>query len=434
MTAAIIVVVAIAFLLLLFLFAAIKVAREYERGIIFRLGRLLPEPKGPGLFILIPIVDRMVKVDLRTITLNIPPQEVITKDNVPVRVNAVAYFRIVEPEERNRPGRELHGRDLADRADDAPRGPRPARPGRAAVGAREDQLDPPGDHRRPDRSVGDQGLDRGGQGRRDPERHAARDGATGRGRARAAGEGDQRRGRVPGVRTPEGRGARDRGHPIALQLRYLQTLLEIGASNATTIVFPAPIELIKPFLAGPQQRREVTLRRDPISGRLVAIAPGRAGRPGAGNALIEPATQEELDECPFCAGREDRTPPGDVPAAGRRRVDRPRCPEPLSGARAAGGGHPFAGAQALLREPVGRGDRVRGSSVARRGIAAVDAGFPYPFPLINEGHTAGSSLPHSHSQIAFLREAPPAARAAGRSGRFRGDRAAPTSWSSPRTS
>ncbi len=66
-------------------------------AIVFRLGRLLPEPKGPGLFFLIPIVDRMVKVDLRTITLNIPPQEVITKDNVPVRVNAVAYFRIVDP-------------------------------------------------------------------------------------------------------------------------------------------------------------------------------------------------------------------------------------------------------------------------------------------------------------------------------------------------
>ena len=74
MTAAIVVVVAVAVILLIFLFSAIKVAREYERGIIFRLGRLLPEPKGPGLFILIPVVDRMVKVDLRTITLNIPPQ------------------------------------------------------------------------------------------------------------------------------------------------------------------------------------------------------------------------------------------------------------------------------------------------------------------------------------------------------------------------
>src|SRR5207248_853350 len=97
MTAAIIVVVILAFLVVLFLISAIKVAREYERGIVFRLGRLFPEPKGPGLFILIPIVDRMVKVDLRTITLTIPPQEVITKDNVPVRVNAVAYFRIINP-------------------------------------------------------------------------------------------------------------------------------------------------------------------------------------------------------------------------------------------------------------------------------------------------------------------------------------------------
>src|SRR6186713_2219409 len=97
MAAALILVAIILFLFVLFLVSAIKVAREYERGIIFRLGRLLAEPKGPGLFLLIPIVDRMVKVDLRTITLNIPPQEVITKDNVPVRVNAVAYFRIVDP-------------------------------------------------------------------------------------------------------------------------------------------------------------------------------------------------------------------------------------------------------------------------------------------------------------------------------------------------
>src|SRR4026209_1762400 len=97
MTALLIIVAALLFLVVLFLISAIKVAREYERGIIFRLGRLLPQPKGPGLFILIPIGDPMGKVDLRTITRNIPPQEVITKDNVPVRVNAVAYFRIVEP-------------------------------------------------------------------------------------------------------------------------------------------------------------------------------------------------------------------------------------------------------------------------------------------------------------------------------------------------
>src|SRR6266850_1373097 len=99
MNVALVVIAILALVLALFLIAAIKVAREYERGIVFRLGRLLPEPKGPGLFLLIPVVDRMVKVDLRTITLTVPPQEVITKDNVPVRVNAVAYFRIVAPKD-----------------------------------------------------------------------------------------------------------------------------------------------------------------------------------------------------------------------------------------------------------------------------------------------------------------------------------------------
>src|SRR3954451_18505063 len=99
MAAALIALAVVVFFVLLFAISAIKVAREYERGIVFRLGRLLPAPKGPGLFILIPIVDRMGKVDLRTITLNLPPQEVITKDNVPVRVNAVAYFRIVKPKD-----------------------------------------------------------------------------------------------------------------------------------------------------------------------------------------------------------------------------------------------------------------------------------------------------------------------------------------------
>src|SRR5437667_715263 len=97
MAVGLVVLVVVLFLVVLFLISAIKVAREYERGIVFRLGRLFPEPKGPGLFILIPVVDRTVRVDLRTVTLNIPRQEVITKDNVPARVNAVAYFRTVAP-------------------------------------------------------------------------------------------------------------------------------------------------------------------------------------------------------------------------------------------------------------------------------------------------------------------------------------------------
>jgi regulator of protease activity HflC (stomatin/prohibitin superfamily) len=94
---AIIVIVVAVVLLIVFALTSVRVTREYERGIIFRTGRLLKEPKGPGLFLLIPIVDRMIKVDLRTITLNVPKQEVITKDNVPARVDAVAYFRVVDP-------------------------------------------------------------------------------------------------------------------------------------------------------------------------------------------------------------------------------------------------------------------------------------------------------------------------------------------------
>jgi len=92
-----VVLVAVIFLILL-LAAAIKIVNEYERGVIFRLGRLVGA-RGPGLFFLIPIVDSMIKVDLRTVTMDVPPQEVITKDNVPVKVNAVVYFRIVNPED-----------------------------------------------------------------------------------------------------------------------------------------------------------------------------------------------------------------------------------------------------------------------------------------------------------------------------------------------
>jgi len=89
-------VVFLAIFLLIVLFSAIKILREYERGVIFRLGRLI-ETKGPGLILLIPFIDRMVKIDLRTVTLNIPPQEVITRDNVPTSVNAVCYFRVIDP-------------------------------------------------------------------------------------------------------------------------------------------------------------------------------------------------------------------------------------------------------------------------------------------------------------------------------------------------
>ena len=93
--AALIAIVIVIVVALLFLAASVRVAREYERGVVFRLGRLIGI-KGPGLFLLIPFIDKAVKIDLRTVTLNVPPQEVITRDNVTVRVNAVAYFRVTD--------------------------------------------------------------------------------------------------------------------------------------------------------------------------------------------------------------------------------------------------------------------------------------------------------------------------------------------------
>ncbi len=79
------------------LIAAVRIVQEYERGVIFRLGRIAGGPRGPGLFLIIPFIDQMVKVDLRVVTMDIPPQDCITKDNVTVRVNAVVYFRVIDP-------------------------------------------------------------------------------------------------------------------------------------------------------------------------------------------------------------------------------------------------------------------------------------------------------------------------------------------------
>jgi regulator of protease activity HflC (stomatin/prohibitin superfamily) len=246
--AALIIAAAILFLIVLFLFSAIKVAREYERGIIFRLGRLLPQPKGPGLFILIPVVDRMVKVDLRTITLNIPPQEVITKDNVPVRVNAVAYFRIVEPKNaivqvenfmvatsqiaqttlRSVLGQHLLDELLSERDKI-----------NAILQEIIDEATSPWGIKVSIVEVKDVEIPSGMQ----------------RAMARQAEAERERRAKVINAEGEFQASERLKDaalvieeHPIALQLRYLQTLLELGSSQATTIVFPAPLDLLKPFL------------------------------------------------------------------------------------------------------------------------------------------------------------------------------------------
>ena len=236
------------FIVVLFLFSAIKVAREYERGIVFRLGRLLPEPKGPGLFLLIPIVDRMVKVDLRTITLNIPPQEVITKDNVPVRVNAVAYFRIVAPKDaivqienfmvatsqiaqttlRSVLGQHQLDELLSEREKI-----------NAILQEIIDEQTAPWGIKVSIVEVKDveipQSMQRAMARQAEAERERRAKIINAEGEYQAA-----ERLKDAAVVIEE--------HPIALQLRYLQTLLELGAGNTSTIIFPAPIDLIKPFL------------------------------------------------------------------------------------------------------------------------------------------------------------------------------------------
>jgi len=248
MAAALILVAILLFIVILFLVSAIKVAREYERGIVFRLGRLLAEPKGPGLFLLIPVVDRMVKVDLRTITLNIPPQEVITKDNVPVRVNAVSYFRIVEPKNaivqvenfmvatsqiaqttlRSVLGQHLLDELLSERDKI-----------NSILQEIIDEATSPWGIKVSIVEVKDVEIPSGMQ----------------RAMARQAEAERERRAKVIAAEGEYQASERLKDaalviedHPIALQLRYLQTLIELGASQSTTIVFPAPIDLLTPFL------------------------------------------------------------------------------------------------------------------------------------------------------------------------------------------
>src|SRR3977135_2740583 len=238
----------VVFLVILFLISAIKVAREYERGIVFRLGRMFPEPKGPGLLLLIPVADPLVPVDLRTITLNIPPQEVITKDNVPVRVNAVAYFRIVAPKDAIV---QIENFMVATRHI-------PQTTLRAVLG--QHQLDELLSEREKINAILQSIID---------EQTApwgikvsiveVKDVEIPQGMQRAmARQAEAERERRAKVINAEGEfQASERlkdaalvieAHPVALQLRYLQTLLELGSSQSTTIVFPAPVDIISSFL------------------------------------------------------------------------------------------------------------------------------------------------------------------------------------------
>ncbi len=248
MVPALIAVVAVVVILILLFSASVKVAREYERGVVFRLGRLLQPPKGPGLFFLIPIIDKMVRVDLRTVTLNVPPQEVITKDNVPVRVNAVAYFRIVEPtaaivqvENYLNATSQISQTTL-----------------RAVLGQHQlDELLAERDKINAilqqiiDESTSPWGIKVSVVEIKDVEIPTGMQRAM----ARQAEAERERRAKVIAAEGEYQASERLKDaanvisvNPTALQLRYLQTLIEMSAERTTTMIVPLPLELLTPFL------------------------------------------------------------------------------------------------------------------------------------------------------------------------------------------
>jgi regulator of protease activity HflC (stomatin/prohibitin superfamily) len=235
--------------------ASVRVLREYERGVVFRLGRVM-EQKGPGLVLLIPAIDRMVRVSLRTVTMRIPHQEVITRDNVPVKVAAVVYFRVLDPR-RSVVEVEDHTNATLQIAQTTLRSVLGKADldtllcGREQLNATlqhiiDEQTDPWG-IKVTTVEIKDVGIPREMQ----------------RAMARQAEAERERRAKVIGA---EGEFQASRrlfdaaevmsANPASLQLRYLQTLLEVSGENSSTIVFPVPIDLLKPLLAAGREGAE----------------------------------------------------------------------------------------------------------------------------------------------------------------------------------
>jgi regulator of protease activity HflC (stomatin/prohibitin superfamily) len=263
------VVLVAAVLFVIFLVAsAVRIVNEYERGVIFRLGRVQGPAKGPGLFFLVPIRDRMVKIDLRTVSMNVPPQEVITRDNVPARVDAVIYFRVVDP---NRAVVEVENyvlatsqisqttlrsvlgqKDLDDLLTD-----------REAIN--EELQTIIDDHTEP------WGIKVSVVEVKDVEIPQQMQRAM----ARQAESERERRAKIIAAEgeyqaSQRLRQAADRlESPTALQLRLFQTLTEISSENSSTVILPVPMDLFRPYLGtgnGHQAAAQPEVRRDEEEG------------------------------------------------------------------------------------------------------------------------------------------------------------------------
>jgi regulator of protease activity HflC (stomatin/prohibitin superfamily) len=227
--------------------ASIRILREYERAVVFRLGRLIGG-KGPGIVLLIPIIDRMVRVDLRTITFNIPPQDLITRDNVPAKVNAVTYFRVVDPV-KSVVDVELY-RDATSQIAQTTL--------RSVLGKAELDILLSERERLNEslQQIIDEQTEPWGVKVSTVEiKDVEIPGGMQRAMARQAEAERERRAKIINA---EGEfQAAERlfdaaeiisGNPAALQLRYLQTLLEVSSNQSSTIVLPVPTDLLRPLL------------------------------------------------------------------------------------------------------------------------------------------------------------------------------------------
>ena len=244
-------------IVIIILSQAIKILREYERGVIFRLGRLVGA-KGPGLILLIPIIDKMVRVSLRVITMDVPPQEIITKDTVPVKVNAVIYFRVVNPENS-----VVEIQDFINATSQIAQTTL-----RSVLGQMElDELLSQRDkinqtlQKIVDEHTGPWGVKVTAVETKDVELPESMKRAM-------AKQAEAERERRAKIIHAEGEyqaseklvkaAERIATQPMALQLRYLQTLTEVAADKNSTTLFPLPIDLIRPFLEnyGPKKSKK----------------------------------------------------------------------------------------------------------------------------------------------------------------------------------
>jgi len=234
-------------LLMLFLSTAIKILREYERGVVFRLGRVLEKPKGPGIVIIIPIIDKLIRVSLRLVAMDVPPQDVITRDNVSLKVDAVIYFRVMDP---NNAIIEVENYIFATSQ-------LAQTTLRSVCGQVEfDELLAQRDRINARlQEILDERTDPWGIKVSNVEvKHIDLPQEMQRAMAKQAEAERERRAKVINAEGEFQAAAKLReaaqliqDFPYALQLRYLQTLREVSAENNSTTLFPIPIDLFEPF-------------------------------------------------------------------------------------------------------------------------------------------------------------------------------------------